>query len=192
MEHQAIPFLAKFGIARPEEAAIILKHMDLVTCQKGDLLLQEGTIAKQCFFLLQGCIRQFQLVDGEEKSQDFYVDESVVIVYDSYLHNQPAGYNLDCLEECILLAGTKAQQEELEKVFPNFTLLTHSFLTHDYNKVHERLASFVNLSAEDRYRWLEANHPNLLNRVPLRHLASYIGVTPESFSRIRKRIMAKG
>ncbi|HAA16493.1 MAG TPA: cyclic nucleotide-binding protein [Cytophagales bacterium] len=191
MEQQIAKYLARFGISKPEEVQAIVAHMDVMVCKKGEVLLQEGSFANQCYFIVEGCIRQYQLIDGEEKCLDFFLEESAVIVYDSYLHHKTSSYSLDCIENSILLAGTKEQEEALIKEHPHLNMFTLRFLTEDYNKVQDRLASFVNLSAEERYRWVEENHPQLLHRVPLRYLASYIGVTPESFSRIRKRLQLK-
>ncbi|MEL6536852.1 MAG: Crp/Fnr family transcriptional regulator [Bacteroidota bacterium] len=191
MKEQIAKYLARFGITHKEEVASITQHMDLMECKKGQVLLQEGTLARACYFIIQGCIRQYQLVNGEEKCLDFFLEDSAVIVYDSYLHGKVSQYALACVEDSILLAGTREQEEALMKEHPRLQFFTHRFLTEDYNKVQNRLASFVNLSAEERYQWVEENHPQLLNRVPLRYLASYIGVTPESFSRIRKRIQLK-
>ena len=69
--------------------------------------------------------------------------------------------------------------------------MVHSIMTEDFKKMQARLSGLIDYAPEERYQQLMQSQPDLINRVPLHQLASYIGVTPESFSRIRKRILDK-
>ena len=183
--------LSKYGQFTPEEIDGLIENTLLSTYKKGSIILKQGAVSDMCYFVVEGCVRQHQLIDGEEKTIDFYLDKEAVISYSSYLENAPSAYSLSCVEDSILIGGSKQQEVLLLKQYPQLKSLTQLFMRADFTKLQDRLASFVTLSPEERYRTILNNQPALLNRVPLQYLASYIGVTPESFSRIRKRVITQ-
>lgn len=154
-------------------------------------MLREGEVAKQCFFVLEGCIRQYYLVDGEEKTTAFYTEEQGAVSFTSYVNQSPATHYLSCVEDCVLIVGNPTEEQEMYRTFPKLVEFTRLLVEQDYGKTQEQFASFITSSPEKRYRDLLKDRPSLLNRVPQHQIASYLGMTPESLSRIRKRIAAK-
>jgi CRP-like cAMP-binding protein len=184
-------FISKFKSFNQDEINAIIGNTAVESIKKGTIVLKEGKVSTNCYFVLSGCIRQYQIVNGEDKTTAFFTEGQVIISYSSYLDSSPCQYNFSCLEDSILAIGTREQEQKLHKQFPKLEHLVHTLMPEDYSKVQERLASLMNNTPEERYQLLIRTQPELLGRVPFNQLASYIGVTPESFSRIRKRIFVK-
>ncbi len=184
-------FLSKFDTFSVDEINAIVEQTQVESFKKGEVLLREGQVCDKCYFILSGCVRQYQLLDGEEKTTAFFMEEQAAVLYHSYMERKPSQYYLSCVEDSIMLTGTHAKEQELHQKYPKLTYLIQTLMPHDFSKIQKRLSSLIKHSPEERYLMLLEDQPELLNRVPLYQLASYIGVTPESFSRIRKRIILK-
>ncbi len=184
-------YISKLDIFNEDEINAIVENTRLEFFKKGTVLLQEGEVCTTCYFVLNGCVRQYQVVEGTEKTTAFFTEEQAAISYASYMERKASNHNLSCLEDCILITGTRADEQKLHERYPKLEYLVRTIMPHDFAKMQEHLASLINHSPEERYEILIKNQPQMVNRVPLHHLASYIGVTPESFSRIRKRILLK-
>ncbi|HYG40858.1 MAG TPA: Crp/Fnr family transcriptional regulator [Cytophagales bacterium] len=182
-------FISKFEKFSAEEINAIVENTRIESFKKGTIILKEGKVSDKCFFVLKGCLRQYQLVNGEEKTTGFFTEGQPAVLYSSYLKRTPSEYNLACVEDCILTTGTRAQEQELHKEYPKLEHLVHTLMPQDYSKVEDRITFLNFYNPEERYQILMKTRPELLNRVPLHQIASFIGVTPESFSRIRKRLM---
>lgn len=188
MKEALTRFISRFDRFHPREIQAIVDHTDVLSFKKGTVILREGEVCNRCFFVLSGCVRQYQLVWGEEKTTAFFTEEQAAVMYASYMNQEPSKYYLACVEDSTLTAGTREQEEKLHAEYPNLAFLIHSLMPQDYSRMQERLSLMLNHPPEERYLILMKERPGLVNRVPLHQLASYIGVTPESFSRIRKRI----
>ena len=184
-------FISKFKSFDQSEINAIIENTHVESFKKGTTILKEGEVCTKCFFVLSGCVRQYQLVNGEEKTTAFFIEGQAAVLYSSYLEGRPSEYYLSCVEDCILTIGTREQEQKLHNQYPKLEYLIHTLMPQDYSKVQDRLASLINNNPEERYQILMKTQPELLDRVPLNQIASYIGVTPESFSRIRKRILKK-
>ncbi|MBT31402.1 MAG: cyclic nucleotide-binding protein [Thalassobius sp.] len=187
MENAAIKFISQFITLSKEEEEILLKLNLVKEFKKGTILLREGEMAKNCYLVLKGCIRSYYLVDGEEKIAEFYTEHQPVTPV-SYTTQNPSEYYLETLEDCILSLGTPASTEELIKQFPRIE--TVSLLISNQLLVNSQVSfdNYRNLSPEQRYFKLLETRPDLCNRVPQYMLASYLGIQPQSLSRIRRRI----
>ncbi|HEY3402182.1 MAG TPA: Crp/Fnr family transcriptional regulator [Ohtaekwangia sp.] len=188
MTNELKSFLTQFNSFSPEEVEAIIESMAVKAFPKGAILLREDELTSTCYFIVKGCIRQYQLLDGEEKTIAFFTEHQPVISYSSYLERTPSQYTYQCIEDCELVAGTRESEQKLHKQFPRLEFMTQIVLQKDYQAVQNQLATMINLSAEERYQNLIETRPELLLRVPLQYIASYLGITPESFSRIRKRV----
>lgn len=91
----------------------------------------------------------------------------------------------------VLVVGSLDYEQEMYQKFPKLAAITRALMEQDFGKTQEALVAFISSSPEERYQKLLAERPALLGRVPQHQLASYLGVTPESLSRIRKRIFMK-
>lgn len=187
MEAELFAFIERY-IPLAEEEKAMLRGMSLFRhFRKGEVFLREGDVVDRQFFVLKGCVRCFYWVDGEEKTTDFYTELQTVVPRQ---HGQAgtAAYNLACVEDSILLVGTADMEQELFASFPRFEKLCRLLTEQLLSQTHTALDTFKTTSAEDRYRQLLATRPGLVQRVPLQQLASYLGIRPESLSRIRRRV----
>lgn len=188
MKETLATFISKFNVFTEEEIQAIVDNTKVEFFKKGTVILKEGEVCTKCYFVLSGCVRQYQLVDGEEKTNAFFLAEEAAVLYKSYLNKLPSDHYLSCVEDSVLITGTREEEEKLHLQYPKLSHMVHTLMQQDYSKIEERLTALINYNPEERYLMLMQTQPELMNRVPLHQLASYIGVTPESFSRIRKRV----
>ncbi|MFN0037516.1 MAG: Crp/Fnr family transcriptional regulator [Saprospiraceae bacterium] len=158
--------------------------------KKGKVLLREGQVGNVCYFVLQGCVRQFYLIDGEEKTTNFFTEGQPVSSTFTFEDKTSKSF-LVCNEDCVLIEGRPEDEQAFFEKMPRMETLSRMGAEIELQKSQETLAEFIINSPEGRYLNLLETRPELLDRVPQYQLASFLGVTPESLSRIRKRIMVK-
>lgn len=158
--------------------------------KKKEILLEEGKKSNDGFFVFKGCIRTYCIVDGEEKSTGFYTEMNVFTPHCA-IDKKPSTYYVDCVEDSILGISNLELEEEMFQKFPKFETLCR--ILSEKLLVREQLDfnAFRNASPEQRYLNLLAKRPDLVQRVPQHQLASYLGMKPQSLSRIRARIAKK-
>jgi CRP-like cAMP-binding protein len=155
----------------------------------GTLLVRQGDVATDCYFVLAGCLRMFSLdEEGNEKTVEFFTEQQSVVIYESYTDGRPSPYGLECSETCLLVAGDLRAERDMHKRFPVMQDIIRAALENRIAEGHERYSSFKVSSPEQRYLQLLERRPGLAGRVPQHQLASYLGITPESFSRIKRRL----
>ena len=190
MENPIIKFITSYIELTPQEINIVNEQNQIKSFKRGALLLSEGEYAKECFFILKGCVRSYYLVDGEDRTTEFYTENQSINPV-SYLTKKPSEYYLACEEDCEVAISSAERSKKLIEMIPkletlimqmNSELLVQNQISFDY---------FKNLNPEMRYLKLLETRPDLFNRVPLNHIATYLGITPVSLSRMRKRIMVK-
>lgn len=182
-------FISSFKILTDEEIGIIVDNANIKSFKKGTILLREGQVAKECYFVLKGLVREYYIVDGEEKSTKFFTEMEPVNSFTSHSSSIPSKHFLICAEDCVLTVGTSSLEEEMCKRIPRLESIIRQEVERETGKVQDEMANFITSSPEERYRNLVDTRPELLNRVPQHQIASYLGVTPESLSRIRKRLL---
>lgn len=174
-----------------EEAKAIDELIPIKTFPKGTVLLKQGQVAKDSYFNLKGLVRLYYLIDGEEKTIQFFTEGDPIASLSSYHHQTPSPHYLECVEDCTLTILNFEKEQELIKKVPAFESICRISIEQEFGKNQEVLANYMIKSPEQRYLDLQNERPELLNRVPQYILASYLGVKPESLSRIRKRLAEK-
>jgi len=190
-EFEVIRYVSKFMQLSEAEAKIILENINFRAYKKGDILLREGQISNLCYFNVKGCVRQYYLMDGEEKTTNFYTEGQPISPNEGTFKKKPSKFYLSCLEDCILSVGTPEDEVRFFQKFPQFETVCRIAVEDELGKSQHDFAAFMLSSPEERYLNLINTRPELIDRVPQYQLASYLGVTPESLSRIRKRIMGR-
>lgn len=188
MSNRLIDYFKRISPLSAEEVAAIEKSMVVKTFPKNHLLLKEGQISAECYFVLKGCVRQYYLVDGDERTSEFFTEEQWVVSFNSFTQKIPADHFLSCSEECELVIGTEERENDLYKNFPKLETISRLVIGQVFGDQQELRAGFVTENPEQRYLRLLRTRPDLLQRVPQYQLASYVGVTPEALSRIKKRL----
>ncbi len=191
MEEIMSQFLAENMNVTEEEAAFIAECMPVRTYPKGTVLLRAGQVATECYMNFKGLVRRYYLVDGEERTTAFYTENQAVASLLSYNTKTPADHYLECVEETTLAVLTYEKELLMFQRYPEFERMCRVGVEVQYGQHQEMMARYMTSSPEERYLHLLETSPDLLNRVPQYHLASYLGIKPESLSRIRKRVMQK-
>lgn len=184
-------FASNFPFLNSNEIDIIVDNTILKEFKKGHLLLKEGSIARECHAIIRGCVREYYLKDGLEKTTAFYTEGDAVNAFSSYSNKTPSKQYLECSEDCLLTIGNQSLIKDMCNLVPRLSEFIKLEVEKDTGRLQDRLAKFMISSPEERFKDLMENNKKLINRVPQHQIASYIGVTPESFSRIRKRVLIK-
>ena len=182
---------ADLGSFKESDVESAVKLITIKTYKKGEHLLREGEVSAKSYSIVSGCVRQYYLVDGVEKTTFFYTEGQSIFSPNSASERIPAKYYLSCVEYTTLSIMSLENQKEMYKRFPMLESMSRMSLQEELNNYQEMLATYITTNPEERYLNLLKYRPELLNRVPQYQLASYLGVTPESLSRIRKRIFLK-
>lgn len=156
---------------------------------KGALLLREGKVCRDLAFVHSGLLRAFSLRDdGQELTSCFAMEHDFICDYNSFVHQVPASKSLQALEDCYVLMITRSQLQQLQE---EHTAWRHigTILTDKEFAEKEKWANRLRIStAAERYNDILAEQPGLVNRVPVHQLASYLGVTTRTLSRVRKAL----
>lgn len=187
MEEYLFKFLAQHIVLNQEEKEVLVGLDLFKTYPKGQILLQEGAFSREAYFVVKGCLRCYYLQDGLEKTIAFYTEEEG-ITPESLINQTPSKYCISCEEEAIVLVSTPEMEELVFEKFPKFETLCRVLSEKELANQQLAFAKMFNATPEERYLHLVRTKPQLLQRVPQYQIASYIGVKPESLSRIRKRL----
>lgn len=155
---------------------------------KNYLLVAEGQVAREMYFVLGGLLRLFYNKDGDHRTTFIFREGLFAGSYDSFLQQKPGIQLLESLEPCQLLAIKREDWVEIHTRIPLMNVLTRMIAEERFLNAQRILASFQLDSPEERYRKFLEEEADLLLRVPHHIIASYLGITPVSLSRIRKRI----
>lgn len=155
------------------------------------VLLPAGTVAREVYFVADGCLRLYYEKDGVDRSAFFFTEGQFAGAYDSFVTQTPSPHFLETLEPCRVLSLSYDGLQRLYGQVPAMNELVRKIMEHRFVELHQLFTSFILDSPEERYRDLLHHRPDLLNRIPQHYLATYLGITPISLSRIRKRIMTR-
>jgi len=187
--HILVEVMSELTPLTEEEKLDIENSFPIEKFHCGTYLLREGQIAKEAYFIIEGCIREYKLSDGEEKTTAFFTEEQSVINFDSMINQTPSKINFVCAENTTVAILNSEKEKALYKKHPRFESFCRNGVEKMIGEKHEQLADFITLKPEQRYLKLQEERPDLINRIPQYHIASYLGIKPETLSRIRKRIV---
>lgn len=191
MKQAFFDFIAQHIQLTLEERTYVEELLPIQTFPKGSFLLQEQSISRQFFFVIKGCVRLFYVVDGLEKSAFFYTENDFVSSYESFTKQSPSKHNFQATEETSVLVISDEHAYQLLAFSPKFDFLARVIMEEELIAYQDIVASFITLNPKQRYLKFLNRKGNLLNRLPQHYIASYLGVSPESLSRIKKRIAPK-
>ncbi|PKV75935.1 Crp/Fnr family transcriptional regulator [Pontibacter ramchanderi] len=175
-----------------EEQEQIKTYLTLKKLRKKQYLLQEGDVCKVIAFVEKGALRAYSVDENSnEHIIQFGLEGWTISDLYSFLTGEPATYNIDALEDSELVIISKSAHEELLQTMPKYETFTRLNITGAYLAMQRRLTSIISASVEERYQDFINLYPHIAQRVPQHMIASYMGLTPETLSRIRKRISSK-
>ncbi len=178
--------VSNFRPLKPEEVELIVEKTVVKQFKKGEFLLREGQIPTKCYMVVEGCVREYLIKDGEEKSTAFYTESETFTPQSP--ESKPSRHYWECAEDCVLTVSTKSYEEELRALLPKLDEVFRQIAIDKINLAKAEWSEFISSSPEERYLNLQKTRPDLFNRVPHHQIASYLGMKPQSLSRIRKRI----
>ncbi len=175
-----------------EKVAVVVENFEFVAIEKHTFLLKEKQVSQATFFLESGFVRSYILDnDGNEVTTNIFSAPCFVNDFLSFFKQQPTKENYQAVTNCTLW---KLGYEEVQKSFhgiPEFREFGRMMLITNYSKLNDRMLGMIKDTAEARYLSLLAQHPDILQNVPLKIIASYLGINDTSLSRIRKDLIKK-
>jgi len=187
MENVLFEFVSKYITLSEEEKQAIIDLDIFKIYEKGTILLKEGQLSNAGYFVIKGCIRCYYLIEGEERTTAFYTESEPFSPLCS-VNKKPSEHYISCVEYSIITVANPEIEKEIFEKFPRFETLCRLISEELLVNNQTSFDNFKNASPEQRYLNLLKSRPGLLQRVPLHQLASYLGMKPESLSRIRKRV----
>ncbi|NMM50682.1 Crp/Fnr family transcriptional regulator [Marinigracilibium pacificum] len=157
-----------------------------ISGEKGTTLVKDGQLSDKIYYLIDGCARAFYIKDGRDISDWFAFENEFICSINSFFQNIPSPHYIELLENSTLLEISRDDIDKLSNKYPDFDGLTKVIITKTMLQLQERISSIQFQSAEQRYNNMLTIRPNITQRIPLTHIASYIGITLETLSRIRK------
>lgn len=184
--------LNEYHPVNDEDINAFLQEFELVNYRKGEVLLKEGEVCKHLYFVLNGGIRCFILDDqGREVNIHFYFEDDLASEFKSLNEQEPSGRHLVTTENTRVLRGYKPDYYPHIAVNIDLVQAAMKFFQQSLFAEEDHAEMLRKLSADDRYQYLLENYPHYLQKVSLTHLASWLGISRESLSRIRSRFSSQ-
>ena len=175
-----------------EEEAIIKTYLTPKKLRRKHYLLQEGDVCKSLAFIEKGALKEYSVDDaGNEYIIQFGIEGWFISDLYSFITGEPATYNIDAIEDSELVLISHSANDELLRKLPKYETFTRLNITGAYLAMQKRLTSIISSPLEERYANFISLYPDIVQRVPQHMIASYMGLTPETLSRIRRRISTK-
>lgn len=178
--------ISRFITLTPEEEQYFTSLLKLKKIKKKGYLLQEGDISRHQYFVNKGCLRTYTIDEkGLEHIIQFAIEDWWTGDMFSFLTQTPARFTIDALQDSELLCLEKNALEELYVKIPKFERFFRHLLQNAFIALQERIVANLSQPADERYCTFITKYPDMEKRLPLKQIASYLGITPESLSRIR-------
>ena len=176
-----------------EEIDLLMKNCTQKTVSAGDFLLRQGGYCRHTFFVEKGLLRKYGVDDVKSKESiiQFAPEQWFVTDRDSSFFQQPSQFFIQAMEDSTVLMLDDAIIEQLNQKVKGFVAFNERLLHNHIRQQTKRIYELLSATAEERYLSFIATYPDLLWRVPQWMIASYLGITPESLSRIRKELARK-
>ncbi|WP_395053300.1 Crp/Fnr family transcriptional regulator [Flavobacterium sp.] len=191
MPTQIINNIKSFVALSQNDEDAFLRIIELKKYTKKEFILEEGQVCDKIFFINSGSARDFFNIEGEEKIVEFFFENRWFTDYNSFLTGQPTIENLQAIEPCEVVHFKKSDLENLYKTNPVFEKVGRVMAENAFMNLMKLTSMRTNQDPEEHYLNLLKERPELFERIPQHYLASYLGLQPQSLSRIRKRIFEK-
>jgi len=162
-----------------------IANSKISTFKKGQIVVREGQFSKKGYLILQGCSRAYYLKDGKDISDWFTFENQIMASIVSFFSKEPSPHYVEFIEDSTVIEFTKDTVDILTDKYRDFERFINKVVTETMLGLCERLYTIQFNKAEERYKHLLTIYPDITNRIPLTHIASYLGITLETLSRIR-------
>ncbi len=176
----------------PEEKKIFISLLKPKKVYKRQLLFQEGNIAHYQYFVTKGCLRTYFIDNkGQEHNVQFAIEDWWTGDMHGFLTQKESRFNIIAIEDSEMLSIDRPSMEELYQKVPKFNSYFRQLLQNAFISFQDRILSGMSETAEERYVNFRKKYPSMDKRIPQNQIASFLGITPESLSRVRKNMTIK-
>lgn len=166
----------------------IQEFFEPLSLKKGEYFLEAGQYSKRLGFVESGLVREFLFVNDKEITKWLATKGHFTVDLNSFLNRVPARVSLQALQDTNLVILSKENYDNLGNYVPRWHELEKLFLSKCFGVIEDRVIAHLALDSEDRYRQYLASNPSMINDLPLNYLASMLGMTPETLSRVRSKL----
>jgi CRP/FNR family transcriptional regulator, anaerobic regulatory protein len=188
MPQQILQSIKSIVPLNTSEEEAFTKILDIKTLKKKEFLLRQGQICNKISFINSGCMRLFYEIEGVENTVQFFFADRWYTDYESFLTGQPTIENLQVLENCEVVQFKKSDLYQLYTTHPVFERVGRILAENAFLSLSKLNKMLTNEEPQQRYLSLLSQRPEVVKNIPQHYIASYLGIKPESLSRIRKRI----
>jgi CRP-like cAMP-binding protein len=193
MFDKLLKYVARYISLTEEETAFFTSLLKVRLLRKRQYLLQAGDISRNEYFVNSGCLRAYTVDDkGLEHVVQFAIEDWWINDMYSFLTQTPATYYIDVLEDAELVCFDRNAYDQLLEKVPKFERMFRIMLQKSFVAQQRRIIENMSLTAQERYLLFQQRYPQFEQRIPQHQIASFLGITPESLSRIRKQLAEKG
>jgi CRP-like cAMP-binding protein len=173
----------------PDNVDVVLPHFEERITKRGDFLLQPGEVCKYVYFIVEGCLQVF-VIDkhGTESTREFYIEEQWATDIFGFQNQTPSSEYIRCAEPTKLLQIHYESFQKLTKEVPQFGAIYKQILEVSYNNTVYRVNTLTSMDALDRIKWMMENKPKIMARLSSKMIASYLGISAETLTRLKSKI----
>jgi CRP/FNR family transcriptional regulator, anaerobic regulatory protein len=175
-----------FGV-NSDDLMKISSYFKPVTLKKNEYFLKTGRQSDRLGFVQSGLIREFVIIEDKEVTKWISTKGYFVVDLSSFIFHLPARWNIQALTDCELYIIENKDYQNIKQVLPRWPELEKLFIAKCFTVLEDRILSHLSMTAVERYNHLFNFNPELFNQVPLQYVASMLGMTPETLSRLRKK-----
>jgi CRP-like cAMP-binding protein len=187
MSQELNDYLNKFEILDQEEIDFSLSLFENTTLKKGDYFISEQTQCNQIGFIRKGGVRNFSVLsNGEENTSCFKFENQFMTSYESFMHQKPSKINIQAIEDCNLSVISYQRFHQLLNKIPAWKTILNLIMDQEFIEKENHLLNLNLKSAKEKYLFVLDNSPEVIKRVQINYLASYLGITQRTLTRVRK------
>ncbi len=180
--------MVQFTPLMPDELNDVLSHFELKNAKSKSIIIEQGSIARKVYFIVNGSMRFFYNYDNNEITGAIFMNNEFVTPHDSFFSQTPTRYSLQAIEDTVMFELYFANYKKLRQKYSSVTDLTIKILEKALSVTLTNKSLLLAMTHEERYKKILEDKPEWILRIPDHMLASYLGITPTSLSRIKKRL----
>jgi CRP-like cAMP-binding protein len=173
----------------PDNLDQVMPYFEEMITKRGDYLLSEGEVCRYVYFIVEGCLQVYVLdKNGNESTRELYVEDQWITDIFGFQNQTPSTEFIKCVEPCRLLRIHYASFQQLSAQVPQFAAIYKQILEVSYNNTVYRVNTLTSMDGLERLKWFHENKPRLMSRLSSKLIASYLGISPETMTRLKSKM----